>query len=86
MGETDRGVIWVFFLRVGLKPSHILKASPQGYSQLKRFLSSEMPPPPHSQGTHILGLVPAEAQGPQFGAGLPPPSELQPQVMAAASL
>ena len=37
--------------------------------------------PPYSQGTHILGLVPAEAQGPQFGNGLPPPSELQHQVM-----
>ena len=80
MGETDRGAIWVFFLRAGLKPSHSLKASPQGYSQLKRFLSSEMPPP-NSQGTHILGLVPAEAQGPQFGTGLPPASELQRQVM-----
>ena len=74
MGETDCGTIWVFFLWAGVTPSHSLMAFPQGYSQLKRFLSSEMVPP-YSQGTYILGLVPAEAQAPQFGTSLPrPPS------------
>ena len=63
MGETDCGAIWVFFLRAGLKPSHILKASPQGYSQLKRFLSSEMPSPPPLPGHSHFRTGPCRGTG-----------------------
>ena len=55
-------------------------ALPQPYGIPSGLFSAEEIPlfqdgPPYSQGTHILGLVPAEAQAPQFGTSLPrPPS------------